>query len=184
MSRVPFPPTSKGSTSMRKFLLLTSTIATVAAASALPGGAATPASFELTAGALSISAPTGSVSLGSQVASSNSSTITGSLGVVTVSDGRGGTTSWTASVISTAFTPPAGPADPASNVSYAAGTITPSGAVTPTALAAPNLTGVAPIVSATSAGISSASWNPTISVFVPANFAPAIYSATITHSVA
>jgi hypothetical protein len=39
-------------------------------------------------------------------------------------------------------------------------------------------------VSATSAGISTATWNPTISVFVPANFAPAIYSATVTHSVA
>ena len=35
-----------------------------------------------------------------------------------------------------------------------------------------------------SAGISTASWNPTISVLVPANFAPGVYSATITHSVA
>jgi hypothetical protein len=87
-------------------------------------------------------------------------------------------------VISTAFTPPAGPADPASNVSYAAGTITASGTVTPTAVAAPNLTGVVTVVTATSTGISSASWNPTISVFVPANFAPAVYAATITHSVA
>jgi hypothetical protein len=169
---------------MRKLLLFACTIATVAAATAMPGGAATPATFELTAGALSISAPTGSVSLGSQVASNSSSTITGSLGVVTVSDQRGGATSWTASVISTAFTPPAGPADPASNVSYAAGTITAAGTVTPTAVAAPNLTGVVTVVTATSTGISSASWNPTISVFVPANFAPAIYAATITHSVA
>jgi hypothetical protein len=169
---------------MRKFLLLAGTLATVVAAVALPAGAATPASFTLTAGTFSISAPTSSVSLGSQVVSNGSSTITGSLGVVTVSDQRGGATSWTASVISTAFTPPAGPADPASNVSYAVGTITPSGAVTATAVPAPDLTGVSPVVNATSTGVSSASWNPSISVFVPANFAPGVYLATITHSVA
>lgn len=169
---------------MQKLLLLASTLAVLAAAAVLPARAATPASFTLTAGALSISAPTASVSLGSQVASNSSSTIVGALGVVTVSDERGGTTSWTGSVISTAFTPPAGPADPASNVSYAAGAITASGGVTATAVAAPDLTGVSTVVTATSTGISSASWNPNISVFVPANFAPGVYSATITHSVA
>jgi hypothetical protein len=155
-----------------------------AAVAGLPAGAATPATFTLTAGALSISAPTGSVSLGSQVAATSSSTITGSLGVVTVSDQRGGPTSWTASVISTAFTPTAGPADPASNVSYGAGSITQSATVVATAVAAPDLTGVATVVTGTSTGISTASWNPSISVFVPANFAPGVYVATVTHSVA
>jgi hypothetical protein len=167
---------------MRKFLLLTSTAA-LAAATALPAVGATPTSFTLTAGGLSISAPTGSVSLGSQVAATSSSTISGPLGVVTVSDQRGGVTTWTASVISTAFTPPSGPADPASNVSYAAGTITASGVV-PTAAPAPDLTGVSPVVTGASSGISTASWNPTITVIVPANYAPGVYSATITHSVA
>jgi hypothetical protein len=169
---------------MRRFLLIASTFAAFAATTALPVGAATPASFTLTGGPLSISAPTGSVSLGSQVASNSSSTIAGQLGVVTVSDQRGGATTWTASVISTAFTPPSGPADPASNVSYAAGAITVSTTVGATAVSAPDLTGVSTVVTGTSTGISSASWNPTISVFVPANFAPGVYSATITHSVA
>jgi hypothetical protein len=169
---------------MHRFLLLATMMATLSAAIALPAGATTPATFDLTAGGLSISAPTSSVSLGTQTVSNSSTTITGSLGTVTVSDQRGGATTWVASVISTAFTPPSGPADPASNVSYAAGTITASGTVTPTAVAAPNLTGVVTVVTATSTGISSASWNPTISVFVPANFAPAVYAATITHSVA
>jgi hypothetical protein len=109
--------------------------------------------------------------------------MSGSLGVVTVSDQRGGTTTWTASVISTAFTPTAGPADPASNVSYAAGTITASGVVA-TAVAGVDLTGVTTVVTGASTGVSSASWNPTISVLVPANFAPGIYAAIITHSVA
>ena len=109
--------------------------------------------------------------------------MSGPLGVVSVSDQRGGPTTWTASVISTAFTPPSGPADPASNVSYAAGTITASGVVA-TAAPASDLTGVTTVVTGASSGVSSASWNPTISVVVPANFAPGVYAATITHSVA
>jgi hypothetical protein len=168
---------------MRKLLFLASTFAALAGVSALPAGSATPATFQLIAGTLSISTPTASVSLGSQVSSVTSSTMSGPLGVVTVSDQRGGTTTWTASVISTAFTPPAGPADPASNVSYAAGTITASGVVA-TAVAGVDLTGVTTVVTGASTGVSSASWNPTISVLVPANFAPGIYAATITHSVA
>jgi hypothetical protein len=169
---------------MKHLALLASIIGTLAALLALPAGAATPATFTLLSGTLAISAPTAGVSLGSQVASNSSSTISGPLGVVTVTDQRGGATSWTASVISTAFTPTAGPADPAINVSYAAGAITVSTTVVATAVAASNLTGVTTVVTGASTGVSSASWNPTISVFVPANFAPGDYAATITHSVA
>jgi hypothetical protein len=110
--------------------------------------------------------------------------MSGSLGLVTVSDQRGGTTTWTASVIATAFTPTAGPADPASNASYAAGTITDSAAVVTTAVAASDLTGVSTVVTGASSGVSTASWDPTITVIVPANFAPGVYVATITSSVA
>ena len=166
-----------------KRLLLASCLVALCATSAAPAGAATSASFTLTSGALSISAPTGSVSLGTQAVSNTSSTISGSLGAVTVSDLRGGVTTWTASVISTAFTPPAGPADPAANVSYAIGTVTQTGVVA-TATPASDLTGVTTVVTGASGGISSASWNPTISILVPADFAPGVYSATITHSVA
>jgi hypothetical protein len=69
-------------------------------------------------------------------------------------------------------------------VSYAAGAITASATVVATASSAPNLTGVSTIMTGTSTGISSARWNPTISVVVPPDFAPGVYSATITHSVA
>ena len=172
---------------MRKYVLLGATAAFTAAAAfaSVPAGAATtPMSFTLTAGALSITAPTASVSLGTQVASAGSSTITGPLGVVTVTDQRGGTTSWTASVISTAFTPSVGPADPASNISYAPGVITSSATVTATGTNASDLTGVVPVVTGASTGISSASWNPAISVVIPADSAPGVYDATITHSVA
>jgi hypothetical protein len=167
-----------------RLLLLAATFAALVAAAAASADAITPASFTLTAGALSISAPTGGVSLGSQVASTSASTISGPLGVVTVTDQRGGATTWTASVIASAFTPTAGPADPASNASYAAGVITVSATVVATAVAAANLTGVSTVVTGASTGISTASWNPTISMVVPANFAPGVYTATITHSVA
>jgi hypothetical protein len=150
---------------------------------AIPAAGATPAVFTMTAGALSISAPSASANFGSQSVSNSSQTITGSLGNVTVSDQRGGVTTWIASVISTAFTPAAGPAVPASNVSYDAGSFSATGVV-PTKIAAPDLTGVTPVVSGASSGISSVTWNPTISILAPANLAPGVYTATITHSVA
>ena len=135
-------------------------------------------------GVLSISVPTGPVSFGSQLAVTTSSTMSGALGVVTVSDQRGGTTTWPASAISGPFAAAVGPDDPASNLSYAAGTITVSADVVATAVAAADLSGESTVVTGSSTGLSTASWNPTITVIVPPNFAPGVYSATITHSVA
>jgi hypothetical protein len=89
-----------------------------------------------------------------------------------------------ASVISTAFTPPEGPAIPASEVGYTVGSITQVGTATYVANNPPNLTGVAPAVTASGiTGDNSATWNPMINVFVPGGMAPGVYSATITHSV-
>lgn len=173
-----------GRRTVRTLVAVAGTAAAFVAGGAAPAQATTATTFTLTAGALSISAPTGSVSLGSQVAATDASTISGTLGTVSVLDQRGGVTTWTATVISTAFTPPAGPADPASNVSYAAGVITASPTVTATALGASDLTGVTSVVTGASTGISSASWNPSISVVIPPNYAPGVYLATITHSVA
>jgi hypothetical protein len=174
---------------MRRFLLLATTLAALsvalAGATTPPAGAATPTTFTVTGGALTISAPTGSVSLGSLGTSNTSGSVSGPLGLVTVSDLRGGTTTWVASVISTAFTPvPANTAIPAIDVSYSTGTITQSANVVAAAVATTDLTGVSPVVNGASTGVSIASWTPTISVFIPANFAPGIYSGTITHSVA
>lgn len=170
----------------RKALVVVGAFGALAATtlSGTPARAATPVSFTLTAGVLAISAPTTGVSLGSQVASASQTTMSGQLGNVTVTDQRGGITTWTASVISTAFTPTAGPADPASNVSYAAGAMTDSATVVATAVNASDLTGVTPVVTGASTGISSATWDPTISVIVPGDFAPGVYAATITSSVA
>jgi hypothetical protein len=169
---------------IRRFVLLLTTVTALTIGVIVPASASTPASFTLTSGTLSISTPLAAISLGTQVASTTSSVMSGSLGVVQVSDQRGGPTTWTASVISTAFTPSAGPADPASNVSYSAGPIVQSGPVVATAVAASDLTGVVTVVTGVSTGISTATWSPTISILVPANFAPGVYLATITSSVA
>jgi hypothetical protein len=170
---------------MRKSLVLAALVGVLAAASALPAGAVTPVTFTLTAGALGISAPTGTVSLGSQSVSNSSFTITGSLGTVTVSDQRGGTQTWTASVISSAFTRDGpGPTVGAAGVSYSAGTVTASATVVPTVVPGIDLSGVTTVVTGAGTGVSSASWNPSISVLVPANYAPGLYSGTVTHSVA
>jgi hypothetical protein len=166
--------TRQRGTQVRKFMFVATTFAVFGVGIAIPAEAAvtggTPATFTLNAGALSITAPAGPVS--------------GSLGSVTVSDQRGGTTTWIVSVISGAFTPSAGPADPASNLSYAAGAVTDSANVVATAVAATDLTGQSTVMTGASSGISTATWNPTITVIVPANFAPGTYGATITHSVA
>ncbi len=170
---------------MRNLMLLASAFAAVSAAVALSAGATT-ATFTLTAGALSISTPAGPVALAaSQVASASSRTFSGPLGTVTVTDERGGSTTWVASVISTAFTPaPASTAVPATAVSYASGTVTVSALVVTATPVTTDLTGVSPVVNGTSTGISTASWNPTITVVVPGGAAPGVYSGTITHSVA
>jgi hypothetical protein len=170
---------------VRKLLLLASTFAALAATAAVSAGADTISFTLIAPGPLTISAPAGNVSLGSQVSSNVATTISGQLGTVTVSDERGGARVWVASVIATAFTPvPTGTAIAASAISYSAGGITIIGAATGTAVAAPSLSGVSPVVNGTSTGTGTASWNPTISVLVPADFAAGVYTSTITHSVA
>lgn len=170
-------------------------VAAAIAASALGSAGSASASLTnatvtITGGALAITAPTNTlldpVNLGTRANTVSGGVISGSLGVVQVSDGRSPAagSGWVASVISSAFTPPAGPAIAASYVSYTAGTITKVGTATFTANDPLNLTGVAPAVTATGiTGDNSATWNPTINVAVPGGMAAGVYSAIITHSV-
>jgi hypothetical protein len=146
----------------------------------------TTATITVTGGALAITVPTDAGNLGTQANTVLGGTISGTLGQVQVNDARSAAagSGWVVSVISTAFTPPAGPAIAASAVSYTAGTITKVGTATYVANNPTNLTGVAPAVTATGiTGDNSATWNPTINVAVPGGMAAGVYSATITHSV-
>ena len=154
---------------------------------ALPASAdTTTASVTVTGGTLTISAPAAAGSLGSLANSVSGGTISGTLGQVQVNDARSAAagSGWVASVISTAFTPSAGPTIAASFVSYTAGTITKVGTATYTANNPGNLTGVSAAVTATGiTGDNSATWTPTINVAVPGGTVATTYSAIITHSV-
>ena len=154
---------------------------------ALPASAdTTTASVTVTGGTLTISAPAAAGSLGSIANSVSGGTISGTLGQVQVNDARSAAagSGWVASVISTAFTPSAGPTIAASFVSYTAGTITKVGTATYTANNPGNLTGVSAAVTATGiTGDNSATWTPTINVAVPGVTVATTYSAIITHSV-
>jgi hypothetical protein len=151
---------------------------------AAPGD--TSASITVTGGSLSITVPIAAGNLGTSANTVVGETISGPLGQVQVNDSRNAAagSGWVVSVISTAFTPPAGPAIPASAVSYTAGLITQVGTATYTADDPTDLTAVVPAVTATGiTGDNSATWTPTITVTVPGGMAPGVYSATITHSV-
>jgi len=146
----------------------------------------TPATVTVQGGFLSITVPTDAGNLGTLTNTVDGGTIRGSLGTVQVLDARSAAAGagWGATVISSAFTPPAGPAILASEVSYTAGTIAKTGTATYTANNPSNLTGVSAAVTATGiTGDNSASWNPTIAVFVQGGMAAGVYAATITHSV-
>jgi hypothetical protein len=167
--------------------LVAAATAILVLASAGPAWAAdTAATVTITGGALSITAPPNAGNLGSSADTVQGETISGPLGQVQVNDARSAAagSGWVATVISTAFTPPSGPAIPAADVGYTAGPITKVGTATFTANNPSNLTGVSPAVTATGiTGDNSATWNPTISVTVPGGMAANVYSGTITHSV-
>jgi hypothetical protein len=112
-----------------------------------------------------------------------------------VTDNRGmASASWTATVTGTTFTTGSGTGPetiPLTKVAYWSGPATATtgtGAFTPgqaNAGAAVNLTTPRAAFSLTSGtSITSASWNPTLSVSVPAAAVAGTYTATITHSVA
>ena len=156
----------------------------VPAATAAPGE--TTATVTVTGGALTISVPVGAGSLGTRTNTVGGGTISGPLGQVQVEDARGAAagSGWVASVISSAFTPPAGATIAASRVGYSAGTIAKVGTATYVANDPTDLTGVVPAVTASGiTGDNAATWNPTINVSVPGGTLSGVYSAIITHSV-
>ena len=146
----------------------------------------TNATITVQGGFLAISVPANAGNLGTITNSVGGGTVSGPLGQIQVSDARSAAagSGWVTSAISSAFTPPAGPAIAASAVGYNAGTITKVGTATYTANNPLALTGVTAVVTATGiTGDNSATWNPTINVTVPGGMAAGVYSAIVTHSV-
>lgn len=161
-----------------------------AVAAAMIGGACLPAmaapgdtvtTFSLTGGGLSLTAQT---SAALTDAATGTTGISGSLGNVSVTDARGGTTIWVTSATSTAFTGDLGSSSTA--VSYTGGTVTEGGTITVADGTAKTLTGTPLSVVAPTAvsGNNTASWNPTLNVTMPAGALADDYSGTVTTSVA
>ncbi|MEU6216285.1 hypothetical protein ABZ845_01985 [Streptomyces sp. NPDC047022] len=177
---------------MRRRIPLAVMLCTVAAlASPAPASADTSGGTPVTLtvagqGTLGITVPTGTTSLGTTASSDSPQQISGQLGNVTVSDLRSGTAGWTVTANAVDFTGPQNISVSApGSSSYAPGTVTTTGTVTATATNLSPLYPPGAVVTATGvSGNNTASWNPTISVTVPANALAGTYSSTVTHSVA
>jgi hypothetical protein len=157
----------------------------------------TTVTFTVTVGALSLTAPD-TVNLG---AGAPGTTITGVLGggaagpsVVVTDDRALLTAAWTATVFASPWTTGASSTAetiPVSDVGYAVGTITPTGTITtagsnlPAGTTTGDLSGVAQTVVAGTGGVgdNAATWNPTLSIAVPASAVGGAYTGTLTHSV-
>jgi hypothetical protein len=151
-----------------------------------PGGGDpdTTVTFTVTSGALSMSAPV-SASLGT---GAPGTTISGALGAVTVTDDRALlSASWTVTAASTDWTTGGGtPAEtiPATDAGYDPGSITTTGTITATGTPITLSNTAAPVVTGTDGvGDNTASWNPTISIAVPAAAVGGTYTGTLTQSV-
>lgn len=144
----------------------------------------TTVTFTVTSGALSMSAPV-SAELGSGAPGTD---ISGNLGAVTVTDDRALlSASWTTTAASSDWTTGGGTGPEtiaATDVGYDPGSITTTGTITATGTPI-TLSGTAtPVVTGTSGvGDNTASWNPAISVAVPASAVGGAYTGTLTQSV-
>jgi hypothetical protein len=136
-------------------------------------------------GGLSISAPTGSVDLGSVAASSNTQVVSNSIGTIRVTDTRAGTAGWVATVGATDFTGPQNiSVSTPGSVTYAPGQATVTGTANVTPTNENHLYPTSPVQTATGvSGSNTAAWSPVIAVTIPASALIGQYSTTITHSV-
>jgi len=141
----------------------------------------TSLTMDISGGTLSISAPA-SLDIGAAISPSTASV---SMGIITVLDYRGVADSgWIVSAIASALTPAAGPAIPANLMGYDPGTITDGGTVTTVGHVVTLLDGVIPVITGSlGTGNETVTWNPTLTVRIPAAFANGHYTATLTHSV-
>ncbi|MFE7191292.1 hypothetical protein [Kitasatospora sp. NPDC057541] len=167
------------------------TLSVAAAAAALvvvqPGLAvaasdpSTTLTFVVTSGALTMSVPV-SAALGSGAPGTQ---ISAPIGPVTVVDNRALlSASWTVTASETDFAN--GPSTiPATDATYTAGTVTTTGVITVTTTSV-TLTNSPQTVVTGSAGIgdNTATWDPTVTVSVPASAVGGLYTGTLTQSVA
>lgn len=170
----------------RKLCGLGATILSIGALMAVTSSPATAvagdtiATFALTGGSLSVSVqPTAVLGGGASGATS----VSGQLGQVVVTDGRGNKVTWSVFGTSTTFTDGAGTVS--TGVTYNAGAITTTGTVTmPAAAATPLSVAPAKVAGPTAlVGNNTASWNPTLTVALPSSSLAGTYTGTINTSI-
>lgn len=171
---------------MRKTILVAVAATAVAIGTAAPASAdvtaGTSTTFTVTGGLLNISAPSAK-DLG---AGAPGASIAANLGSVAVDDARAALdANWTVSVSATNFVSSVtgAPAIANSRVAYAPGTATTTGVATVTpglggAMTAPQTAQQATLAT----GNNTATWNPTLTVSVPAAAVAGGYTGTVTHS--
>jgi hypothetical protein len=149
-------------------------------ASAAPSGTTTT-TFTLSSGTLDIAVASNASLPGGN---SGTTSVSGQIGFVTVTDSRGNILGWTTSAASTPFTGDSGTTSAA--VGYSSGTVSKTGTVTVASSGAVALTTTpAPVVAGTSVvGNNTATWNPTLTVTLPPNSLAGTYTGTVTTSVA
>lgn len=160
---------------------VSSTVATAELAKDYSADPSTTVTFTVTSGALTLSVPA-SADLGSGAPGTD---ISGAIGPCTVTDNRALlSASWTVTAAETDFISGASTIA-ATAATYTPGTVTTTGTitVTPTDITLSNspqtvLTGSAGV------GDNTASWDPAISVHVPASAVSGLYAGTLTQSVA
>jgi hypothetical protein len=167
---------------LRTALVLAAAAAGLVAMTASPAGAAdTTATFTLTGGTLSLSVqPTAALI----DAATGTTTVTGTLGTVSVIDLRGQESVWAATAASTAFA--CGPDELSStSVQYGAGAVTGTGSIALPPSGIVIIDSVRPVVVPTSlSGNNTASWIPTLHVTMPAGALADTYTGIVTTSVA
>jgi hypothetical protein len=163
---------------------LTSTAASAAEAAPTPP-VATTITFAVTSGLLTLTGP-GSVNLGTAVPDS---TLTGNLGLVTVTDDRALlAASWTVTASSTDFTTGTATAAetiPATDADYDPGLVSTTGTITGGETRV-TLSGTPQTVVTGTAGSgnNTAHWNPVIGIDIPPAAVGGAYTGTLTQSVA
>lgn len=161
---------------------------------AAPASAATPITFDLAAGTLSISQPSTTASFGTATASATGTSVTGLVGTTTVTDTRGSLAGWTVSISSTDFSDGASHSIAATNakayVLAANGPTVTSGIAVPTTTYVSLATALTlsntgqNFVTATATGSNVVAYNPTITVNIPSTAIAGTYTATLTQTVA
>ncbi|QDO39853.1 hypothetical protein FNV62_18225 [Streptomyces sp. RLB3-17] len=141
----------------------------------------TTVTYTVTSGALTLSVPA-SAALGSGAPGTQ---ISAPIGPVTVTDDRALlSASWTATAAETDFTSGASTI-PATRATYTTGTVTTTGTITatPTSVTLSN-SGQTVVTGSAGVGDNTATWNPTVTVSVPAGAIGGAYTGTLTQSVA